>query len=299
MHRRNSDKQVITGTHAELTSDTTIYPVNFELSPTDTADKGKHKLCDDIHTYAQLPFIEDGGGGGTTYTGTAPIVVTGTVISSDNSTGGNAATDAGKLVKFDATGKVTGSSATTIGVEGIASGTASAGVKGLGNGNIPGLYGQSINGPAVFGVSTGTGIGGQVVQSNLGNSANLFEYHNSDGEKAHIANDGSLIIADAPAKALTRVNLDGLRLNGTATPLVYDIRTGVIAGSDGGIVINLSAYSAVQLVSAQCVNVEGSLPGRVHDDSSLATYQIRFVDVDLAAIPAANDVVVVVLGTPV
>lgn len=64
MRRRNLDKIIITGTAAELTADTTIYSVNFELSPTDTADAGKHKLCDDIHTYAQLSFIEDMGGGG-------------------------------------------------------------------------------------------------------------------------------------------------------------------------------------------------------------------------------------------
>lgn len=60
MHKPyNTEKTLIVNTHANLLASTTVYGPDFELSPSDTADAGKHKICNGVNTYAELPFIED------------------------------------------------------------------------------------------------------------------------------------------------------------------------------------------------------------------------------------------------
>lgn len=44
--------------------DTTVYGADIIGIPLDGPDKGKHKLFDGIHTFAQLSYVEDMGGGG-------------------------------------------------------------------------------------------------------------------------------------------------------------------------------------------------------------------------------------------
>lgn len=56
-------KFVIGNTEAVLAADNEVYDPPFELWPTDGPGLGKHKQADGIHTYAQLPFVEDAAGG--------------------------------------------------------------------------------------------------------------------------------------------------------------------------------------------------------------------------------------------
>lgn len=86
MGARTSDKTLVENTHAVLIADTRVYPADFELSPIDTADAGKHKLCDGIHTYAELTFIEDNSGPGG--------AVTSDDVSNESGVSGSTVTDA-------------------------------------------------------------------------------------------------------------------------------------------------------------------------------------------------------------
>lgn len=135
-------------------------------------------------------------------TATDPFVRT-----SEASFGGNGTADANKLAKFSADGKLIVTSATDTGLRATGTGTATSAVEGTGSGTIPGVIGQSTNGPGVIGSASGTGIGGKSINSNIANSANLHEFHNSDGLRAHFANTGALVVADAAAIAATRAGL--------------------------------------------------------------------------------------------
>lgn len=74
-----SECTVLRKTSAAWSTDTTIYRSDVMLVPIDGVNAGKHKLSDGVRTYAQLPFLEDGGGGGiSSVTGSTPVVVTGT-----------------------------------------------------------------------------------------------------------------------------------------------------------------------------------------------------------------------------
>lgn len=50
-------------TAAQWAVDARVFDVNVVLVPTDGADQGKHKMADGLHTYNELGFVEDGGGG--------------------------------------------------------------------------------------------------------------------------------------------------------------------------------------------------------------------------------------------
>jgi hypothetical protein len=52
-------------TEVQWAVDNRIFGSNVQLVPIDGADQGKHKLGNGINTYAELGFVEDGGGGGT------------------------------------------------------------------------------------------------------------------------------------------------------------------------------------------------------------------------------------------
>ncbi len=58
-------------TEAQWAVDNRIFGSNVQLVPIDGANQGKHKLGNGINTYAELGFVEDGGGGLSvhTYTG--------------------------------------------------------------------------------------------------------------------------------------------------------------------------------------------------------------------------------------
>lgn len=242
MHRRNLDKQIITGTAAELTADTTIYSVNFELSPTDTADVGKHKLCNDIHTYAQLPFIEDGGGVGTTYTADeTSLVLTGTVFSEKDG------------------------------------GTTNAKLADMQPGTIKGKFTPGVGAPEDGNASDVKTV---LVLSNVDDTSDANKPVSSDQATA-------IALKIAPF-------LNGLAVSGR----VLDVRTATIAGGVGIATIDLSAYSAVTLLSATCTNGL-AFPG-VINDPTLAAFKVAFNELDGATpVVDGSTVVITFLATPV
>ena len=77
---------------------------------------------------------------------------------------------------YNATGKLTGSSATTIGVEGIASGTATAGVQGTG-GTLAGVVGTGTNNPGGFFSSSGA-VSLRAVSGDLGDAQAIQTFEN-------------------------------------------------------------------------------------------------------------------------
>jgi len=78
---KTSNVTIIELPAATLAADQRVYPADFQLSPTDTADAGKHKFCNGVDTYTALPFIEDAAGGGiTALTGNVTASGTGSVV---------------------------------------------------------------------------------------------------------------------------------------------------------------------------------------------------------------------------
>lgn len=90
---------VVENTNAEHIANPKIYPPPFALSPTDTADAGKHKLCNGIDHYSALPFIEDAAGGGITSVNgdSGPVVVLDATDVGADATGSAAAAQAAAI----------------------------------------------------------------------------------------------------------------------------------------------------------------------------------------------------------
>lgn len=151
------------------------------------------------------------------------------------STGGNEATDAGKLLEFNTQGQIQGS----------ASNSALAAVKGTASGTAYGVHGESVGGTGVVAQSTtGNGIDASSQNNIAGsfvafgavqpvlhvsspdatNAAPLAHFHRDDNQGMEVVNDGGLGWTSPTGAQTTAANLPAF---GTATK-------GVVPASGGG-----------------------------------------------------------------
>lgn len=165
-------------------------------------------------------------------------------IAATTSTGGNGATDSGKLLVFGAQGEIVASSSNLASVTGTASGnapgvageTASAtapGVQGYAPNGGPGVLGQADSGPgieaqsntgAAFRGSTDTGAGVHVNVTDATNTADLALFHRDDNLGLEVRNDGGLDWTTATGAQTTVTNL----------PVFASGAKGVVPASGGG-----------------------------------------------------------------
>ena len=102
MNRRTTNAKITyEQTEAQWTADTRKFDVNVEGVPTDGPDQGKHKAFTGLHTWAELDYLEDGGG-----SGGAAISANG--IAQDGIAAFTATTDSGGNATFDFTALIPG-----------------------------------------------------------------------------------------------------------------------------------------------------------------------------------------------
>lgn len=238
----------------ELTGPVTAGPGSGSVATTITPTG----VAAGTYTYATVDVGADGritsASSGAPPTGTVTSVTASSPLSSSGgptpniaastSTGGNGATDSGKLLVFGAQGQIEGSSSNLAAVTGTASGnapgvageTASAtapGVQGYAPNGGPGVLGQADGGAGVesqsntgaaFRGSTDTGAGVHVNVTDATNAADLALFHRDDNLGVEIRNDGELDWTTATGAQGTATNLP---VFGTATK-------GVVPASGGG-----------------------------------------------------------------